>query len=62
MAAFQQLSMRRASNGMGPCSISEAQVLSWQHLFRVRLSPWEIETLFLIDVVAMREMARQTAG
>lgn len=47
--AFCEMSGARAPavSGIGPIMISE--IVAWQRAFRVRLTPWEIETLLDID-------------
>lgn len=35
--------------GMGPEPINETRLLAWQQLHRIRLSPWEIEAIGLVD-------------
>lgn len=38
--------------GLGPAVMTQQDVLAWQQLHGVRLLPWEIDTLFAIDVAA----------
>ena len=52
-SAFVELNARRGSGAFGPLPISLADVDCWQRLMGVALTPWEIETLFLLDSAAM---------
>lgn len=55
--AFLQLHAARASGGMGPCAISMSDVLAWQTLNGVELTPFEVDTLQALDGVAIRALA-----
>jgi hypothetical protein len=57
---FFELHDRRAGNGFGPLPIDEARLLHWQQLHGVRLSPWEIETIFLVDSVWLSLVEEQS--
>lgn len=39
--------------GMGPNAIPPSEMLAWQQLHGVRLSPWEAETLLAMDRAAL---------
>lgn len=47
-SAFVDLSGSRPS-GMGVSAIPPSEILAWCSLYRVRLTPWEIETLQAMD-------------
>lgn len=38
---------------MGPAAISPASILAWQQLHRVRLTSWEVETIEMLDSIAL---------
>ena len=56
-SAFLQLNATRGSNGMGPSAIGPADLLAWQQLRGLELTPWEVDTLFALDNAAMRASA-----
>jgi hypothetical protein len=56
---FLELHARRGSNGFGPAPIDEARLCCWQQLHRTQLSPWEVDTIFLLDGVWLRCMHQQ---
>jgi hypothetical protein len=45
---FLELHARRGG-GFGPAPIDEARLCGWQQLHGVRLTPWEIEAVSLVD-------------
>lgn len=46
--AYTELADERQA-GMGPCGIQGTQILAWQRLAGVRLTPWEVDTLRAVD-------------
>ena len=42
---------------MGPSAIGPADLLAWQQLRGLELTPWEVDTLFALDNAAMRASA-----
>lgn len=56
LSAFMDLHFSRPSGGFGPSAIPLSEVVSWQKAMRVRLTPWEVETILLIDRVALAEL------
>ncbi|MFZ6755756.1 phage tail assembly chaperone [Undibacterium sp. Ji50W] len=39
--------------GMGPAAISPANIVAWQQLYKVQLSPWELDTIERLDNIAL---------
>lgn len=58
-AAFLWLHAGRASGMGGPAAISAADIVAWQTLSRVRLTPWEVDVMRALDGVALRAAQRQ---
>lgn len=58
--AFLQLHGARPSGGMGPSAIPPSEILAWQQLNGVELTPFEVDTLLALDAVALRAMAPPT--
>lgn len=54
--AFVALHATRQA-GMGPSAITASELLAWQQLHGVRLTPWEAETLQAMDRSALAVMA-----
>lgn len=54
---FCQLSNSRPS-GMAAAAIPPSEVLAWQQLHGVRLTPWELDTLALMDQAALQAMRK----
>ena len=52
-SVFLDLNSRRGNQGMGVSSIGLADIVAWQTLMDVRLTPWEIDTLLQLDSVAL---------
>ena len=52
--SFLQLNASRGSNGMGPAAIGPADLLAWQQLQGIALTPWEVGTLFALDACALK--------
>ena len=52
-SVFLQLNARRGNNGMALSPIALADIVAWQTLMGVELTPWEIETLLQLDCVAL---------
>ena len=48
LQAFYDLHASRPV-GMGPSAIPLSEVLAWQQVMNIALTPWEIETLMCID-------------
>lgn len=42
--------------GMGPGAIPSAEIEAWQRLARVVLTPWEVDTLRMMDRAALSAM------
>lgn len=53
LAAFWQLRQAAGSNGVGPASITHQSVAAWAGLYGVTFTPWEVETLFVMDAAAL---------
>lgn len=56
---FRRLSNRRGSSGFGPAPISWVDIATFSQLTGVRLVPWEIECLEMLDVLHLNEKARR---
>jgi hypothetical protein len=56
--AFVDLSASRPA-GMGPAGIPPSEIVAWQTLCRLRLTPWECETLLAMDRAVLAELERQ---
>lgn len=59
-AAYLQIRNSCAA-GFGPAVMTQQDVVAWQQLQGVRLLPWEVDTLFAIDLAA-RAAAAPDAG
>ena len=46
----------RPAGGFGPSAIPLTEVIAWQQAMRVRLTPWEVETILHLDRTAITEM------
>lgn len=46
---FFDLHATRGSNGFGLDPITHLELWAWQRMHHVRLTPWEVETLLLMD-------------
>lgn len=46
--------------GMGPSPIAWRDVLAWQEVRGVQLTPWEVDTLMALDQVAMKTLNEKT--
>lgn len=57
--AFLELNQARASNGAGYCAISWRDVQAWQQVRRVELSGWELETIQVLDRIALKTLNRK---
>jgi hypothetical protein len=42
--------------GMGPAPISWRDLLAWQEIRGVTLTPWEVDTVMAMDSVAMKTL------
>jgi len=54
--AFSELHSTRSSNGFGPAAISFHDILAWQTVFNVTLSPFELRCIFAMDSAALTEI------
>ena len=52
-SVFLELNARRGNNGMGVSPIALADIVAWQELMGLRLTPWEIETILHLDAAAL---------
>jgi len=52
-SVFLDLNSRRGNHGMGGSSIALADIVAWQTLMGVQLTPWEIDTLLQLDSAAL---------
>jgi len=52
-SVFLDLHNRWGNHGMGVSSIGLADIVAWQALMDVRLTPWEIDTLLHLDSAAL---------
>ena len=57
--AFDQLHGTRPSGGFGISPIPLSEIVAWQRVMRVRLTPWEIETILKIDRAALDELMEE---
>lgn len=46
---FLDLHSERTSNGMGPNKITSSQIKDWSDLNRIRLDPWEVRAIKVLD-------------
>ena len=56
---FDQLHGTRPSGGFGISPIPLSEIVAWQRVMRVRLTPWEIETILKIDRAALDELMEE---
>ena len=56
---FMELHGSRPSSGMGISPILFSELHAYQQVFNVKLSPFEIETIFFIDRAALAEMSEK---
>lgn len=59
-ALFLDLNSRRGNGGMGPSPIAWSDLLAWQQLMGVILTPWEIDTLMHLDIAALSAQSEST--
>lgn len=57
-ALFCELDATRGGNGFGVDSIDEARLVAWQRLHGVRLNPWEIEQIQMLDRLCLMAMLK----
>lgn len=57
--AFVEMNQGRASNGVGFCAISWQDLHAWQQVRRVELTDWELETIHLLDRVALATLNKK---
>ena len=50
----------RSSNGFGLDPITHAELAAWQYLHRVRLTPWEVDTVLQMDRAALVALQAET--
>ena len=55
---FLQLNHMRSS-GMGPSAISAVDLLAYQQLHGIELTPWELDCISALDQVALKSAADQ---
>lgn len=53
---FCELDSTRGGNGFGVDSIDEERLVAWQQLHGVRLNPWEIEQIQMLDRLCLMAM------
>ena len=56
LSVFMDLHASRPAGGFGPAAIPLSEVTAWQQAMRVRLTPWEVETIMHLDRMALTEM------
>ena len=56
LRVFMELHCSRPAGGMGISPILFSELLAYQQVFNVELSPVEIETIFFIDRAAIAEI------
>jgi hypothetical protein len=56
--AFHRLSGRRGSNGFGPSPISWADIDAFVRYSKMRLAPWEVEIIEMLDDLWRNEQAK----
>ena len=54
-----ELHCSRPAGGMGISPILFSELLAYQQVFKVELSPLEVETIFFIDRAAIQEMTEK---
>lgn len=58
---WSELAASRPS-GLGLSGIPPSEIVAWQKLHRVRLSPWEVQTLHEMDAAALSVARGQQGG
>lgn len=56
--AFKELSLQRRT-GLGPAPLTLTDIEAWSRLYRVQLSPWELDTLLQLDAACQGIAAEQ---
>lgn len=56
---FLQMDATRPGSGFGVAPIDEARLLAWQQLHRVVLTPWEIDQIQMLDLLALSAYAEE---
>jgi hypothetical protein len=56
---FIELHNARQNTGLGMGALSLGDLVAWQALHRVELNPWEVETLQILDRVAVKAHAEK---
>ena len=59
LRVFMELHCSRPAGGMSISPILFSELLAYQQVFNVELSPFEIETIFFIDRAAIAEMTEK---
>lgn len=59
--AFCEIASGRQS-GMGPQPVPSTEIESWQRLSGVQLSPWEVDTLRMMDRAAVAVLAEKAVA
>ena len=54
-----ELHCSRPAGGMSISPILFSELLAYQQVFKVELSPFEVETIFFIDSAAIQEMTEK---
>jgi hypothetical protein len=57
-AAFCRLATRRTSNGYGPNLITYPEIDAFQRVTSIRLDPWEVEIIEMLDRMFITENAK----
>ena len=53
---FNLLHSARPAGGFGVSPIPVSEIVAWQRAMRIRLTPWEIETILRIDRAAIDQL------
>jgi len=59
LRVFMELHCARPTGGMSISPILFSELLAYQQVFKVELSPFEVETIFFIDRAAIQEMTEK---
>jgi hypothetical protein len=58
---FREMSRMRHSNGMGICRLSD-EILTWQSLTGMKLTPFELDTIWQLDDVYVTHRSKAGEG
>lgn len=61
-AAFNEICAGRPQSMGGAAPIPPSEIVAWQVLMGVTLTPWEVETIFALDRAVLRVMRESSAG